>query len=598
MLHESTLEPRHQNETDCSPDLADLLVDYLQQLDVEFIFGIPGGAIEPLFNALSRSEKRGEMRAIVSRHETGAAFMAAAFAQNSGKLGVCCSTTGPGATNLLTGVASAYESQIPLLVLTAQTSLSGFGRGALQDSSNTGIDTVAMFRHCTHYSALVSHPNQLEKHLAAAIINAFQAPRGPVHLSLPSDILRNPAAVQAPSFDLRSLLEQRPAADVKAVNHVVKALKTARKTVFVVGGEHGEAVNKVLRLSSALKALVVTTPKGKTGAETYHPYYRGVIGFCGHESAAETLSDPDVDLVVVVGTALSEAVCVDWTPWARGRFRVIHIDDSPTNFTFSPNASLHVHGDIDDILNVLMSRLELSARPADAAKPGEHKGAHAQRRHYQLQEEIKCRDDSSPIKPQRLMAELGRLFPPDTRYVADSGNSMVWSIHYLNPGDGTKRSEQTQSEGTLYRNGLDFASMGWGIGAAIGTALAHPGSPVVCITGDGSYLMSGQEITVAVHEHLPIVFMVLNDSVLGMVKHGQRLSGAEAIGFDMPAVDICGMAQAMGIEALTINSPQDLLALDIERLCAKPGPTLLDIRIDAEEVPPMTSRLKMLGSIQ
>lgn len=128
----------------------DLILGYLEQLGVEYVFGIPGGAIEPFYNALARSERRNSIRAVVARHETGAAFMAEGYARNTGRLGVCCSTTGPGATNLITGVASAYENQIPMLVITPQTALSHFGRKALQESSDTAINTVGMFQHCTH----------------------------------------------------------------------------------------------------------------------------------------------------------------------------------------------------------------------------------------------------------------------------------------------------------------------------------------------------------------------------------------------------------------------------------------------------------------
>ena len=171
-------------------EVGDLLVSYLEQIGVEFVFGIPGGPIEPLYNALARSEKRGGIRSVVARHETGAAFMADGYARNSGKLGVCCATAGPGATNIITGVASAYDNHSPLLVITAQTSIENFGRNAAQESGDTGINTVAMFEPCTHYNTLVSHVNQFEHKLASAIMTAFRSPIGPSHLSIPLDVLR------------------------------------------------------------------------------------------------------------------------------------------------------------------------------------------------------------------------------------------------------------------------------------------------------------------------------------------------------------------------------------------------------------------------
>ena len=172
-------------------ELGDLLVSYLKQLSIKFVFGVPGGAIEPLYNALARQARYDEEnnipenergpRAVIARHETDAAFMAEGYARITGKIGVCCATTGPGATNLITGVASAYENRSSILVITAQSALTNFGRGAMQESSCTGIDTVSMFRSCTRYNTLISHKEQFERKLSAAILYAQGSPAGPAH---------------------------------------------------------------------------------------------------------------------------------------------------------------------------------------------------------------------------------------------------------------------------------------------------------------------------------------------------------------------------------------------------------------------------------
>jgi len=154
----------------------DLLLNYLEKIGVEFIFGIPGGAIEPLYNALAKSEKRGGIRAITARHETGAVFMADAYARNTGKLGVCCSTTGPGATNMITGIASSYENNTPLLIITPQTAQEKVGKKALQDSGDTGINIPGMFQFFTKYSSYVSHVGQFEHKLVSAIMSALSSP--------------------------------------------------------------------------------------------------------------------------------------------------------------------------------------------------------------------------------------------------------------------------------------------------------------------------------------------------------------------------------------------------------------------------------------
>jgi acetolactate synthase-1/2/3 large subunit len=221
----------------------------------------------------------------------------------------------------------------------------------------------------------------------------------------------------------------------------------------------------------------------------------------------------------------------------------------------------------------------------------------------------KYESDAIPIKPQRLMRELGLLFPPTTRFLADTGNSASWSIHYLHPANNRRLGERRpngaarknspclrKTDGGWLRVMMNFASMGWAIGSAVGTAAANPDVPVVCITGDGSMLMSGQEISAAVAEQLSVIFVVLNDQSLGMVKHGQRLAGAERIGCNLPPTDFAALARALGAEGITIRSPEELSRLDIASMCARKGPTLLDVYVDPDEVPPMNVRMRVLAN--
>ena len=212
-------------------DAADLLVAYLEQIGVEYIFGVPGGAIEPLYNAMARSARRGGLRPIVARHETGAAFMADGYARETGKLGVCCATSGPGATNLITGVACAFENEIPMLVITGQPSLHLMGRGALQESSATGIDTMAMFNCCTHYNAMISHLEQMERQVISAILVAHHPIPGPVHLSLPVDVQRS-ILKSAPTYNLAHLLRSASAVDDTAVRELQGILAQAKVIAY------------------------------------------------------------------------------------------------------------------------------------------------------------------------------------------------------------------------------------------------------------------------------------------------------------------------------------------------------------------------------
>ena len=579
-------------------EAADLIVGYLEQLGVEYVFGVPGGAIEPLFNALARSERRGGPRVVVARHETGAAFMADGYARNSGKLGVCCATTGPGATNLITGVASAYENHIPMLVITAQTSLASFGRGALQESSCTAVNTVGMFEYCTRYNTLVSHINQLEHKLSAAIMTACKTPLGPSHVSFPIDVLRTPLKCSQPSFDLSDLLGPDKAYDPERVDMLYEALRSARGVVFVVGEGAGDAVGTILDIAAAIRAKVVVTPHGKGFVSPYHPAFCGVMGFGGHASAIQALLDPGVDTIVAVGTALTESATDGWNAHLILNHRLIHVDAIDHNLTRSPMARLHVHGHLASIFDRLDDLLKQARGPAlvavaDTSPSPAPDGMSARSPNVSFDAPHKAVDPSRPIKPQRLMRDLPDLFPPTTHYLVDAGNSMTWGIHYLHPYD-RRVGGRRRANGSIFWTPFEYASMGWAIGAAIGTALAKPGIPVVCVTGDGSVLMSGQELTVAIEQQLPVIFIILNDSALGMVKHGQRLAGAERIGFTLPQIDFAAYARALGAPGVVIESPDDLHALDVAAMCARRGPTVLDVRIDAEEVPPMQSRMRML----
>lgn len=579
---------------------ADLIITYLEQMGVEYIFGVPGGAIEPLYNALARSERRGGIRPIVARHEAGAAFMADGYARETGKLGVCCATSGPGATNLLTGVACALDNAIPMLVITGQPSLPLFGKGALQESSCTGINTLGMFQQCTVYNTLVSHPAQMEAKLMTAIQRAIQA-RGPAHLSIPLDILKSPLPTAPMHCDLVAKTTRPRLFDADATHRLHQMLEQGSRTRLLIGGGAGEAISEIIQIAAHYGIPFATTPDGKGLVNTRHPLYRGVFGFAGHQSARDLLRDPESDITLAVGVSMNEWTSGVWSDFLLNE-KLIHVDESAAALARSPMAKLHVRGRIQTIFQQLLALSQ--PRPNTITPVGY---LDTETSHCTLASKEQYASPATPITPQRVMNDLGRRFPPTTRFLADAGNSFAWAIHYLaltdhrtserRNGNGLPRGENNrQTSGGWLRLTMDFAPMGWAIGGAIGTAAANRKSPVVCITGDGSMLMSGQELSVAVAEGLTVIFVVLNDQALGMVKHGQRLAGAERIAFELPPTDFAAMARALGAEAATIYSPEDMEALDLDAICARKGPTLLDVHIDPEQVPPINIRMQVLGT--
>lgn len=569
---------------------ADLLVGYLNLLGVEYVFGVPGGAIEPLFNALARSERRGGVRAVIARHEAGAAFMADGYARETGKLGVCCATTGPGATNLLTGVASAYADNVPMLVITAQTPLPKFGRRALQDSSCAAIDIVGIFRHCTRYNSLVSHQEQLENKLIAAVMASNRIPAGPVHISIPSDILRQDAGY-LPKVKPELLTQQFQLTDKTALEKLIQELSQAKHIALFIGDGCKDASASIMQLATLLNAPFVSGPMGKRWVDETHPLYRGVFGFAGHSSAAELLADPDnkLDLVLAIGAALGE---LGTSGWAEDliNHKLIHIDSSVEHFTRSPMARLHVCGSLPAIFRKLVEEVQQAQRKWGKCWPdfGGVAAINTLGGRSVWRDPHARQHQGAPFKPQTLFCLLAEALPADSRFFADAGNAWAWAIHYY----------QRRECNGKFHIAMGLGSMAWAIGAVIGSALGDSQrSPHVCVTGDGAYLMSAQEITVAKQQGLPILFIVLNDGVLGMVMHGQRLGNAEQIGFALGQVNYAQLAQALGIDAAVVETPEQFQSIDFEAIFKKDGPTLLDIRIDRDEIPPMLSRVQSLQNV-
>ena len=328
----------------------------------------------------------------------------------------------------------------------------------------------------------------------------------------------------------------------------------------------------------------------------YHPLFKGVFGFAGHLTAKAALADSNVDLVVAVGARFGEFSSNAWDTKTLLNGKLIHVESTEANLTRTPMARLHVRGCLETIFDRIVGRFGIDCshyiRAVESKKPVTDVNFV---KHFVCDDEVGFCSDATPIKPQRLMRDLPKLFPGNSRFLVDTGNSLAWGTHYLHPFD-RRMSGKRDQRGGLFSASVDFASMGWAIGSAIGTALAARDRMVVCITGDGSWLMSGQELTVAVEEMLSVVFVILNDSAYGMVRHGQTLTGAEPTANQLAKVDFCEVSRSMGADAEVIESPEQLNSLDIKAICRRNGPTVLDVRIDPNEAPPIGLRTNVLQS--
>lgn len=560
-----------------------LILDQLKREGVRTVYGIPGGPATPLFDAF-----HGEpgLRLVAPRHEAGAAFMALGDARVRGGLGVCLLTTGPGATNAITAVAAARADALPVLVLTAQTATSSFGKGSLQDSTESGVDTVALFRPVTKMSAMLANPAAAGSVLRQALRTALTGRRGPVHLSIPTDFMRRPAEdVGVPPSEYRS--EPR-LFDREAVRRCAAVLLDARRPAVLAG--HGVnlagAQAELLELAELLSLPVATTPKGKGAFPETHPLSLRVFGLASSPCSERYLLSEGTDALLVVGSSLHENSTCGWDP-RLGAGLVLQQDIEPAVIGRNYPVAVAMAGDAKTTLRELL--FELRRRLGRGEPPAGVRGSFARFKAGvpSFLDPVAMASDAVPIKPQRLMAELDAALPDDAMIFLDVGANTLWATHYLT---ATGRN-------AFIHNWGEFAAMGYGVAAAVGGKLAAPERPAIAIVGDGGFAMAGMEVSTAVTENVAVLWIVLNDARLNAVYHGQSLQyEGRTIGTEFRRMDVAGVASALGAWTRRVLHPGDLAgAVAAAMACGRPA--VLDVRIDAAEAPPIHSRVRALDRL-
>ncbi|OGP95552.1 MAG: hypothetical protein A2157_16475 [Deltaproteobacteria bacterium RBG_16_47_11] len=564
---------------------ADLLIKYLEQEGVEYVFEVPGGVLEPINNALYESKK---ITPILAKHEEGAAFMACGYAQVSGKLGVCMGTTGPGCTNLMTGVASAYGDSTPVLVLTGQVSTSTFGKGALQESSSEGIDAVAMFKPLTKYSAMVFKASMVPEMIRRALRHAFSGRPGPVHLNLPRDVMGGEI-----DLDLRKAETYRGCCqpfDRESIKRASAYLLKAERPAMLLGNGTllSDAAEEAKAIAEMLNIPVATTPKAKSVFPSDHPLSIGPFGLASSLLAEKYLTG-GVDVFLTVGTRFTEWSTQAWDKRLLPTKALLQIDIDPYEIGKNYPVTVGLVGDAKAILTEIYYEMKRQIKEVADFKPNlsmaefnKFKGESP----IYLDEE-KMYSNSNPIKPQRLMKDLRESLPRNTIVFVDAGNSYTWGIHYF-----------PVYLPRTYIMGIGFASMGYATAAAVGGKFAAPDKPVVAIVGDGAFLMNGMEIATAVNYNLPVIWVILNDAQLGMVYHGQKMaSNAHVVVSTFKKVDFCKVAEGLGARGIRIEKPGEINPELMDEILSSGRPTVLDVAIDPEEPPPMKYRVAALEEI-
>ncbi|MBI5623433.1 MAG: thiamine pyrophosphate-binding protein [Elusimicrobia bacterium] len=554
-----------------------LILEHLEAEGVRHIFGIPGGPLMPLYEAL---HDRGAIKPVLAKHEEGAAFMADAYARVSGRFGVCCATTGPGATNALTGIAAAWADHIPVLLLTAQVPTRHFGRGAFQESGPQSVDVVSLYRPVTKWSAMIPHPERTGTFVRTALRMLQTGRPGPVHLNLPYDFLTQ--RVEAESAEEPGCRRREETFDRSAVKAAAAALIQARRPVILAGNgvNLGRAWKPLAELAKRFNIPVATTFKAKGAFPEGHPLSLGVFSQSGDPAVREFVAGYGTDVLLVVGTGLGEASSCGWDcRFLDKRLLQVDIDSEVIGRNFPVHVALT--GDAGTVLRELCFQLERELGPG-------------QRRPVPLDlpsARVSLAGAAEPaasgpvcLSPRTVMRELRSALPEDAVVFVDNGSIRTWAGRYF----------PVPREGCFFVN-MGLASMGYAVAGCIGGKLAEPKRVVVALVGDAAFAMNGMEVHTAVEYGIPVIWVVANNGGHGMIYHGERLQfhGKFCSSIFKERLRISSIAAALGAASILVERPGEL-AKAVRRALEARKPCVIEVAMDLAEVPPMGARVEAL----
>jgi acetolactate synthase-1/2/3 large subunit len=541
-----------------SAQAAKHVIAALVDAGVDTFFGIPGGPVCPLFHAILHT--RGA-RLVESRHESSAAFEAAGFFRASGRVPAVLATAGPGATNLVTGVASAFCERVPMVVLCGDVAWAG-GERLLQSGGPEGLDIEHMFAKIVRTAIRVAHARSASTQGLAALEAAVDpAAPGPALLVVPMD--RGAAEVPATRTE-RTRVRRTASPSTAVVAEVCRMLAQAERPLVVIGAGCRPYARQLRRALDVFDIPFVTTPRAKGLVSERHPRSLRHGGLAA-SYWARAYTGAGVDVALVLGTDLDDC-SIGPTRYVAPGGRLLHVDTDPTVFHRNLPAEIGVVADvgafIDAMYDVATAHGLRNGRSTELVR-----ALRAARSPFEVPD---FASDPAPIvRPHRAIGDLQHAAGPRARFVTDIGEHMLFALHYL-----------TASEPESFSIQLGLGSMGSGICSAIGLQLGDRSRRVVCICGDGGMQMVGMEILVALREKLPVVFAVFNDARYNMVYHGYRSVTGHEAPWDTPWVDFTLWARSMGVPALRILHPGDITPERLEHLIAPGLPAVLDMRID------------------
>lgn len=528
---------------------AEIVIACLKEQGVDTVFGYPGGAILNIYDALYKHSD--EIHHVLTSHEQGAAHAADGYARASGKVGVCLATSGPGATNLVTGIASAYMDSSPVVAITCNVANPILGKDSFQE-----IDIAGISMPITKYNFIVKDVKELAGVLRRAFRIARSGRPGPVLVDITKDVTAAETEYEPKSIAVASM-QELPAEE--KLTEAISLLRAAKKPCIMAGGGAilSEAAPALKRFAHKLDAPVCCTLMGQGAFDQNDTLYTGMVGMHGTKTSNYTVSD--CDLLVVVGARFSDRVAGSPKQFAaKAKILQIDVDEAEVNKNIHVAAALI--GDAGQILSCLAESLE-------------------QQHHREWLSEISRRKEQFPLQVgegltgPRVIRELDALTPDDAIIVTEVGQHQMWAAQHY-----SYRSPRT----FLTSGGL--GTMGFGLGAAIGAQSAMPERVVVNVAGDGCFRMNMNELATVAREELPLIELIVNNHALGMVRQWQTLFYEKRYSSTVlrDHVDYCKIAEAMGIRAYCVTSLEELRAALSEAVASR-KPAVLDVRIDSDE---------------
>ncbi len=550
---------------------AKLLIEGLQREGVETIFGYPGGVVLPIYDELYDSP----LRHILVRHEQAAAHAADGYARASGRVGVCLATSGPGACNLVTGIATAYMDSIPIVAITGQVPTSLLGNDAFQESDITGI-TMPVTKH----NYLVKRASDLPRILQEAFYIAGTGRPGPVLIDIPKDVSTGTVETEPPRVETVSLRGYQPTykGHQRQMDRAIEMLTLAERPLIYAGGGVilSNASEELVRFAEQMMIPITTTLMGLGAVPGDHPLNLGMLGMHGTEFANFAVTE--CDLLIAIGVRFDDRVTGKLDTFAP-HAKIIHIDIDPAEIGKNKKVDVPIVGDVRNILGEMVIKLQ---------KTGHYQTWHEKIKGWKKKHPLRYKDDGK-LRPQYILQQLSSLLESDDIIVSEVGQNQMWTAQYY-----SFRKPRTW----ITSGGL--GTMGYGLPASMGVHYARPDRTVFDIAGDGSIQMNIQELGTIAQYKIPVKIAILNNQYLGMVRQWQELFYDRRYSFtELPSVDFVKIAQAYGIDGIRVES-RDEVSSALKTAINTPGPFMLDFRIEREEnvfpiVPPGAANNEMIG---